>query len=270
MAVALFGGRESPPADARTPEESRRERHLLDLDPDLGVTLHAGRLAAARAELVVRTITVRRGEWSADVLRSPSPEHLGLLLIEGAIAREVLLGDTVSTELLAPGDFIRPWGHAGGPSLLEQRSRWQVLETATLALLDRRFGIAVARYPEVNTIVLDRLNARLERVATLKAIAQLNRVDRRVLALFWHLAERWGRVTRDGVAVPLTLSHRLVGELVGARRPTISAAVASLAATGQLARRADGTWLLPGQPEDAPSPAPGRTIPHRRKLLARE
>jgi hypothetical protein len=32
-----------------------------------------------------------------------------LLVIDGAIARNVELGDTISTELLGPGDLIRPW-----------------------------------------------------------------------------------------------------------------------------------------------------------------
>ena len=58
-----------------------------------------------------------------------------------------------------------------------------------------------------------------------QAISQLVRVDRRLLALFWHLAERWGRVTGDGVLVPLTLSHRMLSQLVGARRPTVSTAL---------------------------------------------
>src|SRR5205814_3835432 len=70
-----------------------------------------------------------------------------------------------------------------------------------------------------NSMLLDRLNDRLERLATMKAIAQLNSVDRRLTALFWHLAERWGRVTPDGVVVPLVLSHRLLGDLIGGPPP---------------------------------------------------
>ena len=68
-------------------------------------------------------------------------------------------------------------------------------------------------------MIVDRLSERAQRLAVTQAISQLNRVDRRLLALFWHLAERWGRVARDGIGVPLVLSHRLIGELVGARRP---------------------------------------------------
>jgi hypothetical protein len=110
---------------------------------------------------------------------------------------------------------------------------------------------------------------RAQRLAVTQAISQLNRVDRRLLALFWHLAERWGRVSRDGIVVPLALSHRLIGELVGARRPTVSTALAELAREGQLARRQDGTWLLTGEPVSNPGASAAEVIRQRRRLVPR-
>ena len=56
--------------------------------------------------------------------------------------------------------------------------------------------------------------------------------------------------------MPLVLSHRLIGELVGARRPTVSTALAELARDGQLVRRDDGTWLLTGEPVAVPGGEP--------------
>ena len=61
------------------------------------------------------------------------------------------------------------------------------------------------------------------------------------------LAERWGRLTSDGVLIPLDLSHRLLGQLVGARRPTIATAASELAKQGLLRRRDHGAWLLLGE-----------------------
>ena len=78
-------------------------------------------------------------------------------------------------------------------------------------------------------------------------------MDRRLKALFWHLAERWGRVSGDGVIVPLALTHRILGQLVGARRPTVSTALTELAEREELTRRPDGSWLLRGDPPDAES-----------------
>ena len=174
-------------------------------------------------------------------LADADPAHLGLLIAEGVLAREVVLSDTVSTELLGPGDIIRPWHIEGPPQLLAVDVRWNALSPIRLGLIDRRTAAALARYPEIRAVIVDRLSERAQRLTITQAISQLNRVDRRLLALFWHLAERWGRVSRDGIAVPLVLSHRLIGELVGARRPTVSTAL------GELAREASSCAATTGR-----------------------
>jgi CRP/FNR family transcriptional regulator, cyclic AMP receptor protein len=152
--------------------------------------------------------------------------------------------------------------------LLWQHVRWQVLAETRLAVLGRAFGAALSRYPEVNSMLLERLDGRAERHATTKAMAQLNSVDRRLLALFWHLAEDWGRMTSEGIVIPLTLSHRLLGELVGARRPTVSSALATLSRDGKLIRRSDDSWLLADEPDGTLAPVSARMLFHRRRLLA--
>jgi CRP/FNR family transcriptional regulator, cyclic AMP receptor protein len=242
-------------------------RSLLELDPGLGELLAEDRFEAAEHELRVRVTTFRVGEWDGGRLADADPTHLGLLVVEGVLAREVVLGDTVSTELLGPGDVVRPWHVEGPPELLPVVVRWNALSRLRLALIDRRTATALGRYPEVWAVVVDRLSERAQRLAITQAISQLNRVDRRLLALFWHLAERWGRVARDGIAVPLVLSHRLIGELVGARRPTVSTALAELARDGQLVRREDGTWLLTGEPVSLPAEAVAEVIRQRRRLM---
>ena len=120
-------------------------------------------------------------------------------------------------------------------------------------------------------MLIDRLTERAQRLAMTQAISQLNGVDRRLLALFWHLGERWGRVVRDGVAVPRRRCRTgVIAQLVGARRPTVSTALGTLAERGELVRREDGGWLLTGEPVGvptrrggadhplAPAPLPGR------------
>jgi len=67
--------------------------------------------------------------------------------------------------------------------------------------------------------------------------------------------------------VPLTISHRLLGELVGARRPTVSTALAALERQGRLRRREDATWLLLGEPAGMPAEHVRRVVSHRRRLL---
>jgi hypothetical protein len=242
-------------------------RALLDLDSDLGQLMGPGRRAAAERELRVRVTTFPIGEWDGGRLADADPSHLGLLIAEGVLAREVVLEDTVSTELLGPGDIVRPWHIEGPPQLLGVAIRWNALSPVRLGLIDRRAAAALSRYPEITAVIVDRLSERAQRLTITQAISQLNRVDRRLLALFWHLAERWGRVAREGVAVPLVLSHRLIGELVGARRPTVSTALAELARQKQLARRDDGTWLLTGEPLDVPAETAAELVRQRRRLM---
>src|SRR3954452_15119266 len=248
---------------------ARRKLPLLDVDPDLGALVPEDRLEAARHELDVEVHRLEQGPWSAGGEHA-NPEHVGLLLLEGVISREVVVSDTVSTELLGPGDVVRPWSIQEPAGLLQLTIRWNALTESRVAVLDRRFAVQLGLWPEVNAALIDRVNDRAQRIATTQAISQLNRVDRRLLSLFWHLAERWGRITSDGVAVPLTLSHRMLGQLVGARRPTVSTAIGDLAKREELIRRSDGTWLLKGDPVGLPTGEAQRLIPIRRRLLGRE
>ena len=230
------------------PSESVR---LLEADLELGALLTPPRRAEATRELVVRTHRLAVGAWDVSRLSAASADHVGLLLLEGVVARELVVADQVSTELLGPGDLVRPWQGTRGAGLLPVQAVWSVLSTVNLAILDRRFAVETARYPEVTAALFERLGERSLRLATTQAISQLTRVDRRLKALFWHLAERWGRVSGDGVVVPLALTHRIHGQLVGARRPTVSTALSELAEREELIRRPDGTWLLRGDPPDA-------------------
>ena len=199
----------------------------------------------------MRTHRLSVGPWDVTRLSGASADHVGLLVLDGVISRELVVADHVSAELLGPGDLVRPWQASTGAGLLPVQAVWSVLSTVTLAVLDRRFAAEAARYPEITAALFDRLGERSLRLATTQAISQLTRVDRRLKALFWHLAERWGRVSGDGVVVPLALTHRILGQLVGARRPTVSTALANLAERGELVRRPDGSWLLRGEPRDA-------------------
>jgi CRP/FNR family transcriptional regulator, cyclic AMP receptor protein len=81
-----------------------------------------------------------------------------------------------------------------------------------------------------------------------QAIAHITRVDERLLALLWLLAERWGRVVPGGVLVSLRLPHRTLAGMVGARRPSVTTALGQLMARGAIERRQDGAWVLRGGP----------------------
>jgi CRP/FNR family transcriptional regulator, cyclic AMP receptor protein len=238
---------------------------LLEHDADLGRLLVGSRLQEATRQITVQTHRLDLGPWDAERLRATGPDHVGLLVLEGLIAREVVLSDNVSCELVGPGDVVRPWQAHDPAQLLRAEARWTVLESGRLAVLDRRFAALLSRFPEVNAMLIDRFAERAQRLAIAQAISQLNGVDRRVLALFWYLAERWGRVVPQGVTVTLPVPHRLIAQLVGARRPTVSTALSQLGARGQLVRLEGQGWLLTGEPVGVPTGEAARVIRGRRR-----
>lgn len=60
------------------------------------------------------------------------------------------------------------------------------------------------------------------------------------------MASHWGRVTPQGVCIPFHLTHEVLGEIIGARRPSVSVAMASLQRRNEIARRSDGCYVLTG------------------------
>lgn len=251
-----------------TPVGGARQRPrilLLEADVELGRLLDPTALQRARAELSVSWAPLETGPWDVSRLRGASLANAGLLVLSGVVAREVALAGDVSTELLGAGDLIRPFGSTDEAQLLDATVRWNVIGSGRVAMLDAGLMTRAAAYPGVVAMLMERIEARARRLATVKAIAQLTRVDERLVALVRHYCERWGRVTADGLLLPLCLSHRMLGELVGARRPSVSTAAAALERSGRLTRREDGTWLL-RDAGGAARPAP-ESVAQRRRLV---
>jgi CRP/FNR family transcriptional regulator, cyclic AMP receptor protein len=240
---------------------------LLDLDPELGGLLDAEARARAARDLAVRVASLRPGHWDVGSLAAARRGHLGLLVLEGVIARETVLDGEVSAELLGQGDLIRPWSDESDASLLGAEVRWNVLAETRLAVLDDAFAARAAGFPGVASVLVERVDARARRAATLHAICHLTRVEDRLLALLRHLSERWGKVTREGVVLPLALSHRSLAELIAVRRPSLSTAAGGLARRGVLTRRPDGSWLLRGALAERQAAGAPESVSQRRHLL---
>jgi hypothetical protein len=62
------------------------------------------------------------------------------------------------------------------------------------------------------------------------------RVDVRVLAYLWHLADRFGVVQPGAVKLDVPLTHAVLARLIGARRPTVTTALQRLIQLGYLHR----------------------------------
>jgi hypothetical protein len=227
---------------------------LLHLDPDLGSDLDSARGQAAARHLTVPIQGLDEGDW-APPLSSPPAGSLGLLVIDGVLMRTHSIGKVISAELLGSGDVISPSVTGHEFSLVEAGSRWEVVSQARVAVLDPTFVRAALNWPEVVAALFERTVYRARFIAFQMAISHVRRIDGRLLLLFWRLADRWGRVTPEGVVVPLRLKHAVLGMLVGARRPSVTTALKQLSEAGTLDRRPDGSWLLRGDPPDSADPA---------------
>ena len=232
----------SPASTAAPPARPQRaERSLLELVPDLGEELDERELEAAGGT-AVQTVAVPRGPWSPTELFARVEQPLVLLVTDGLVVRDILLADATSSDLIGPGD-IAALG-AKGTELVPVEVRWTASVPSRVACLDGALLRTIEAWPGVTARLLARAARQTSELAVQRAYSQLPRVDLRLLALFWHLGERWGRVGPDGIIVRLALTHEALGRMVGARRPTVSLALKELAGSGTLVRRPDGAWLL--------------------------
>ena len=230
--------------------------HVLEEDKGLASVLSGGDLAAAAQRLVAAELRVPRGPWKAAHALGDRSADLGFLVLDGLLVRRSTLGRHVCVELLGSGDLLRPWD-AEDPAAapLTTGARWRVVESARLAVLDARFASLFVRFPPLTAVLLSRAVRRSQWLATLLAVSAMPRLDARLLAVLWHLADRWGRVGRDGTVVPLRLTHEILAGLVSAQRPSVTTALRSLERQGLVRRDASGGWLLLGDPPGDPERA---------------
>jgi CRP/FNR family transcriptional regulator, cyclic AMP receptor protein len=216
---------------------------LLEVDSELGAVLPEDERGRAARALLVQSLVVEPGPWDA-----PPSSAFALLVAEGLVVRETAVGGRLLPQVLGAGDVLESWPEPEG--VLGAEVATAVAEQATLLVLDARFLAAAARWPSLMVEVQRRLAIQAHRLAVQGAICQLARVELRVLALLWHLAERWGRVGREGVVLPVKLTHETLGRFVGARRPSVTLAMGQLADDGLITRRDDGAWVLPPRSQD--------------------
>jgi CRP-like cAMP-binding protein len=230
------------------PDRPSVERvRLLDEDPSLAAGLSEEQLAGARRYAVADVVELTRGTYNPRGLFGSSG-LLGLLVLDGMVIRQVAVGDRHCGELVGPGAVLRPWDDFGQVAPLPFEVSWRVLKETRLAQLDRRFLATIVHWPDLIETFTARATERAHTLAFNVAIHCLRHVHLRLLALLWHLADRYGRVTPDGTHVPLALSHADLAELVGAQRPSVSVALKRLANDGQVRRAADNGWLLSHEP----------------------
>jgi CRP-like cAMP-binding protein len=219
---------------------------LLDADRDLARRVGAA-LPEARNAAVAGAVSLPRGRWNPTAAAPRIREGFGLLVLRGLLMRDLESPEALGAELLAQGDLV---GADDGAEerLVGLEPRWEVLEPATLLVLDRAFVERVAPFPALAAALMERAHERARRTAIALALSHLPRVEDRLHRLLWHLADRRGRVGPEGIVLPLPITQEQLGRLVGARRPTVSLALRSLRERGLVRRGAGDEWILAHQP----------------------
>ena len=231
-------GRERPGA-ART-------ALLLEEDDELAQSIPARERGLAARHLRAQVIDDEHG--FRELPRLDPDTGYGLLMLDGLIARRVRLARAVAVEILGPGDILRPADDLPLAADNQLRAEWKVFQPARLAVLDEYITSQLMESAGLSLALAARLTRRARRLTYLLAISHLARVEDRLLATLWHLADNWGRITPGGMTVPVPLLHSELGHIVGARRPTVTLAMTSLRDRELVIRQRDGSYLLPGDP----------------------
>src|SRR3954471_18850966 len=230
-----------PEADGGLAANRRSRVALLQVDPGLRAAVPELERPLAERAVVVPSFELGPGHWRTESLGEDG-DALAALVVRGLGTRQVTIAGRRSAELLGPGDVFRPWG--GVDPVIHAASSWACGSRVVVAVLDGRFVAAARRWPQLFTVVHERLAEQLERSTMRAAIMSLPRVEQRILGIFWQLAERWGTVRSEGVVVDLAITHELIGQLIGAQRPTVSLALQALAGEGLLQRTSHDSWML--------------------------
>ncbi len=233
---------------------------VLREDPELAEAVDAAERDRAILECVARTVRLPRGRWSTQGAAQQT-SGIGLLVLEGLLIRRVGVDGRFGAELLGEGDLLRPWQGEGAEPTLPHTTGWRVLEPARIALLDEHAERRFAAYPQLTGRLVARALERSRNLAVNMAIVHHARVNVRLHMLFWHLADRWGRVRSEGVILPLDLTHTVLADLVAARRPTVTSSLTELSKQGRV-RAVRGGWLLCGDP-------PGELLELQETLVVR-
>jgi CRP/FNR family transcriptional regulator, cyclic AMP receptor protein len=223
---------------------------IVDADPDLGELLDASEREKARRQAVTRVRRLSPGEWKAAEALEADVHHQGFLVIDGLLSREVEVLGRRAVELIGDADVLRPWGWDPTGVHVSAEVGWVVLEPTRMAVLDHQLVTQMNPWPQLGLELFSRGTRRAHGLAVALAISHHPRVDDRLLLTLWHIAERWGRVRPDGIAIPLPLSHERLAVLVGAHRPAVTTAMGELVRSGALSRGDDRLWVLHGSPPD--------------------
>ena len=223
---------------------------LIEAAPWLGEGLAIEDREAARRTVLVPRIDAGVGPWE---WIGPRPA-VGLLILSGRVARSLRVegASEHGIEILGEGDLLRPWTYRGESSSLPATEGFTVLTRLEMAVLDLAYVRATLRWPRISVNLLDSVIERARSVSYFLTARQVPRLEARILVVLWHLADRWGHVSSEGVVLDLPkLTHEMIAHMVAARRPSVTTGIRHLRDLGLVDVQSRGRWLLRGDPSTA-------------------
>lgn len=234
-------GRGSGQAGKATHRPHRSVTRVFEEDPSLLGAVPEAEAGKLQRHVTVPLEVVPRGRWRpplAEVGQEP-----GRLVLAGHLTREIEIFGRSALELVGPGDLLAPWQGSEVDSI-PAAVRWQALTDSRLAVIDRDFLRAIARWPDIQIELQGRGVRRGRLTAVQLALARLRRVSVRLHLLFWHLADRWGEHEEEAIILRLPLSHRLLASLASANREAATRALGELSRRRLVTRRPDNVWAV--------------------------
>jgi CRP/FNR family transcriptional regulator, cyclic AMP receptor protein len=218
--------------------------YLLDADDELADELDLRERFTARQHATARVLVGEPGECDLRPWLALVGNGAGLLILDGLMTVDTCITNRTITELLGGGDLLQPLSRHVD-DLIERTASWRALAPCRFALLDSDFAERVLPWPQISHALLRRTERRMEDLGVLRAISCQPRLEMRLVLFLWHLAARWGRVEPSGIHLTLPLTHRLLGQMVAAERPSITHALSRLSEAGLVTGTA-GDWHLHG------------------------
>ena len=212
-------------------------------------------------------VLLEPGRFDINSLVAPG-NSLGLLVLDGLLTAQLEAGRARVAWLLGADDLIRPWEMDELP--LTRGARWLALTSATVLPVPGGTRRHTTGSPELSELLLARTARTGHWLHAQSLILSAPTIEERLLLLFAHYAERWGKVTPRGIRLDMPLTHELLARLCGARRSTVTLALQSLTTEGLLTRLSAGTWLLHQHQATNRPHRPPRNGPNRSASTATE
>ncbi|MDX6555707.1 MAG: family transcriptional regulator, cyclic receptor protein [Miltoncostaeaceae bacterium] len=185
------------------------------------------------------------------------PRHL-FVVREGQLAlfERTLSGHLITIAVLEAGAVYSSLGDAPAPHLDAQ------CDSAVSPISEDALGALIARYPRFGSNLAAALSERMAMLREIAAVLGEVRVEDRLRARLRQIGGRIGRTSREGVRIPLALTHAQWALLVGASRESVTIALGRLRAQGEIlieGREVTVTWaaMEPMGPEPEEDSPPG-------------